>query len=152
MAQRNGILKLLTLMGFVLIVASGCGPGRKAQCQDLGNATNDVMGKVDAVYQSQIGGNAYDPEFEHKLADAWDAGAAIVGDVALSDKTLKTIRDDLVLAYQQAATMGRQAAELIPPSGRLSAEAEAQVDELHLESQASIPPAINALNLYCLGG
>ena len=135
-----------------MTMVSGCGPGRKAQCRELGNATREVMGQVEATYQSQIGGNAYDPDFERNLANAWEAGVGIVETLDLADRELKAIRDELAIAYQQAATTHRQAADLIPISGRLSPELEAQVDALQLQAEAGIPPAINQLNLYCIGG
>lgn len=152
MMRDRKTLTRLGLLGIVFVVASGCSPGRQAQCRALGNATNDVMAQVEAVYESQIGGNAYDPEFELKLAETWEAGAAIVENTDLSDTTLKTLRDDLILAYQQAATLRRQASELIPSGGVLSATEEDQVDGLRLQSEAGIPPVINELNLYCIGG
>lgn len=145
-------LARLTLIGTVLLVTSGCGPGRKAQCRELGNATHAVMGQIETVYQSQIGGSAYDPAFERKMADAWEAAVGTVEAVELSDQELRAIRDDLAAAYQQAATTSRQAADLIPASGRLTIEAEQQVNALKQQSQAGIPPAINELNLYCVGG
>lgn len=152
MTNSSVILTRSMLVGMIFLIVSGCAPGRKTQCRELGNATHKVMGQVEAIYQSQIGGNAYDPEFELKLAEAWEIGADKVADANLSDKTLKTLQDDLAMAYQQAAALRRQAAELIPKSGLLSAEEEVQVDALHLQSEAGIPPAINELNLYCIGG
>lgn len=146
--------KLFTviLMNAVLLLVSGCGPDRKAQCRELAIATNTVIGNVEAVHTSQIGGNAYDPAYERKLAEAWESGVDVVQAVELSDNQLDTTRNELVSAYQQAAAMRRQAAELIPESGRLDAETEAQVDALQLQSEEKIPPAINDLNLYCMGG
>jgi hypothetical protein len=129
-----------------------CGPGKRAQCQDIGNATNQVMNEVMDVHQNQIGHSAYDPAFETSLAAAWESGVGMMNGLDLPDKELRDMRDRLAIAYQQAADTHRQVATLIPEDGRLDPALEQQVDALQSEAEAGIPPVISELNLYCIGG
>ena len=77
-------------------------------------------------------------------------GVSIVNSVELSDKTLQALRDDLAVAYQQAADIRRQVADITPANGRPSAALESQINALNMQSGKGIPSAINELNLYCL--
>lgn len=140
------------LVGVVLLVSSGCGPGKRVQCRELGTATNQVMNQVMTAHERQIGKNAYDPEFEITLATAWESGVGVVNAVELSDRELQRMRDQLAIAYQQAADVHRQVSTLIPEDGRLSPDVEQQVDALQLQAEAGIPPVISELNLYCISG
>ncbi|MGB0561080.1 MAG: hypothetical protein ACPGVO_04665 [Spirulinaceae cyanobacterium] len=130
----------------------GCGPGRQAQCQALGEAQNQVQNTVNAQYQQQIGQPAYSQAHELQMVQVMQQAAQTVQTVELKDATLQDIQTRLVQTYQSASQIHQQGANLIPAAGSPSETVIQQVDALRMQMDAGMPGTIQEFNIYCMGG
>ncbi|NEO85082.1 MAG: hypothetical protein F6J87_12660 [Spirulina sp. SIO3F2] len=145
------IAKLIVVLGGVSLL-TGCGPGRKAQCDTLAQAQNQVRNTIMAQHQTRIGQPSYAQSHELQMMQVMQQSAQTMQAVELKDKTLQELQARLVASYQNSSTIYQNTANLLPAAGSPSEAAMQQVDTLHRQVDAGIPEAIHDFNLYCMGG
>ncbi|MEL6136283.1 MAG: hypothetical protein AAFR42_02565 [Cyanobacteria bacterium J06628_6] len=141
---------VLTFLGIVLL--AGCRtPVSRVECEQLQTVANKTLDQVMAVYE---GGSAtYSADNERLVAILYSEGSQALYEPEIGHPQLKSVQDELVAAFQKAADIRYEASELVPadPNTLPSPAAAQQIAELQMQSEADIPPTLQALSQMCGG-
>lgn len=136
---------VLAIAGLGLI-ATGCGPSKVSQCNELIGVINTAVTEVQAVTQSPEA--ATNPDALNQIADTADRAVEQMQAVQLKDETLIGYQQSFIKMYQDTSAASRA---IYDASQNQNLEAaQAALGQLQAAT-APEPGLVNDVNSYCGG-
>ncbi|MEM8639572.1 MAG: hypothetical protein AAGG51_12265 [Cyanobacteria bacterium P01_G01_bin.54] len=136
---------IASLSTIVLLLASGCGASKVAQCNSIIEVANSA---AEEAQQLAIEGVSGDPQVMLKAAEAMEQASTNMQALEIEDESLQGFQTDFVEMYSKTSSASRDLVDALEKEDREAAEASlAELQEVNQSEQE----IVNGVNGYCQG-